>query len=85
MFPKSDRTHLQALRSGGLIDPGPFHYVKKVGGYYEFHSAVDQRYVIDLRSSNAVSGENIHCWEENGTNAQRWILERVGNVKIMKL
>ena len=55
-------------------------YVRKVDGCFEFHSAVNTNYVIDLKSSNAVTGENIHCWEENGTNAQRWILERVGTV-----
>ena len=54
-------------------------------GVYVIKSSVNPHYVIDLRSSNAANGENIHCWEENGTNAQRWILERVGNVKIMKL
>ena len=41
-------------------------------GTYIIRSCVDSNHVIDLRSSNASNGNNIHIWTNNNTYAQRW-------------
>lgn len=43
-------------------------------GVYEIQSAINRNYVIDNNGSNLSNGNNVHLWERNGTDAQKWRL-----------
>ena len=52
--------------------------LKKVGDYYAFVSVSNGK-VIDVPDGNAVSGQTLQSWDYNGTDAQLWRLESMGD------
>lgn len=56
-------------------------------GVYEIQSAINRNYVIDNNGSNLSNGNNVHLWERNGTDAQRWYLcnQKDGTVSLMSM
>ncbi|MGG3789108.1 RICIN domain-containing protein, partial [Paenibacillus larvae] len=51
-------------------------------GFYKFRNYYDSKVVLDLQNSNTSSGTSLQGWEDNGTNAQKWLITPVFNQTI---
>ncbi|MCY9508636.1 RICIN domain-containing protein [Paenibacillus larvae] len=51
-------------------------------GFYKFRNYYDSKVVLDLQNSNTSSGTSLQGWEDNGTNAQKWLITPVINQTI---
>jgi hypothetical protein len=65
------------------IDQGPdrFYVFRKIYGtpYYNIHVGNSMNYVVDLSGNKTHNGSNIHIWEKNGSDAQKFYVEHQGN------
>lgn len=48
-------------------------------GLYTIASAVDDRFVLDVSGASLSYCENVQAWESNGTNAQKFMVQCIGD------
>lgn len=65
------------------LDSGPDRYYvfKKIRGtkYYHIHVGNSYTHVVDLNGNKTHNGSNIHVWEKNSSDAQKFYVEHQGN------
>ena len=83
-----NETQIQILENMGSLSQ-KFYLKERENGFVSIHSALNQRYVIDVLHSGTHDGNKIQLWEENGTKAQMFkfidkfqIRSALGNVNL---
>lgn len=75
---KSAAGSVLSLTTGGLASS--WNFVKAAlleSGLYTIASAVDARYVLDVSGASLANCGNVQLWESNGTNAQKFYVQRI--------
>lgn len=76
----NNHTNIQSFDIGLYENHAQIWHLKYLtDGYYQISSTLDNNKVFDLTNSGEVSGNNIQLFQNNGNNAQKWIIKDAGD------